>query len=179
MKALKKIVTSLIFCSFLTSAFAQKIGYIDSEFILSKMPDYVKAQTDMEAQASKYEKEIAGIWTDIDKLKEAYRAEEILLTDALKAERRKVIDDKQKTTTEYQNKVFGYKGLLYLKKQEIMKPVQDRLYEAVQKVSRVKKLDIVFDKASGDISIIYSNPVHDYSDFVLEAMGIGAEDTQK
>jgi outer membrane protein len=154
------------------SAFAQKFGYVDSEFILGKLPDYQRSQADIEAQAAKWEKEIAGMYAGIDKLQEAYRSEEILLTDQLKAERRKAIDDKRKAVVEYQKKVFGYEGLLYLKKQEIMKPLWDKIFKSIDKIARTKKLDFLFDKASGDLVMLYTNPTHDYTDYVLEDLGI-------
>jgi outer membrane protein len=162
------------FC-FSETSFAQKFGYVDMEFILGKLPDYQKAQGEIDSQAEKYQKEIMALQSEIDKLEESYRSEEILLTDAMKAERRKVIDEKRKAKADYQNKVFGYQGLLYLKKQEIMRPVQDKVSKACEQVAREKKLSFLFVKDADNLIMIYYDPTHDYSDLVLEKMGIKDE----
>ena len=171
----KNILFLVLFLMLSGSATAQKFGYVDLEHILSKLPEYQKAQGEIDTQADKYQKEIAGLQTEIDKLDESYRSEEILLTDAMKAERRKIIDDKRRAKAEYQNKVFGFQGLLYLKKQEIMRPVQDKVSKACEQVAREKKLGFLFVKDADNLIMIYYDPTHDYSDYVLEKMGIKDE----
>jgi outer membrane protein len=151
---------------------AQKFGYVDTEFILGKMPEYQRAQADLDAQVERWKKELSEKRAEIDRLEEAYRTEEILLTDQLKAERRKAIEDKRKAMLTYQDKVFGYEGLLFLKKQEIMKPLQEKIFTAIQKVARAKKLDFLFDKSTGDVVMLYTNPVHDYTEYILEELNI-------
>jgi len=166
------ILIFVFYFSIPSICFAQKFGYVDTEYVVSKLPDYNKAQSEIDAQSTKWEKEISGMWAEIDKIQESYRTEEILLTDQLKAERRKIIDDKKKAVTEYQKKVFGYQGLLYLKKQDIMKPLQDKIFNAIQKVCRAKKLDFLFDKTSDCLVMLYTNPTHDYTDYLMESLGI-------
>ena len=99
------------------------------------------------------------------------KMEEVLMTKEMKADRIVEIDKKREEAKKYQNKIFGYEGLLFLKRQELIKPVQDELYEAVEKVSKKKKIQIMFDK-SGDMVMIYMNPQHDYTDFVLIELGL-------
>ena len=109
----------------------------------------------------------------------ALKAEEVLLTKDMYAERKAEINEKLKEVKEYQKKVFGFEGLFFLKKKELIKPVQDKVFEAVEIVAKNNRLQIVLDKA-GDLVIIYSDPIHDYTDFVLEELGLGdSNDTIK
>jgi outer membrane protein len=151
---------------------AQKFGYIDSDYIMSKMPAYGKAQQELNKASEKWQQELDGMRKQVEDLRKKYQAEEILLTEEMKQERQDTIAAKEKNTREFQKKIFGFEGMLFLKKQELVKPIQDKLFEAVEKVAKAKQLQIVFDK-SGDLVMIYTNPVHDYSDYVLEELGLG------
>lgn len=154
------------------NSWAQKFGYMDSQFVLDKMPDYKTAQGEITKASAEWQKEVEGLFAEVDKLRKAYMAEEILLTDEMKKERLAVITEKEKVAKERQKKVFGFEGLLFLKRQELVKPVQDKLYEAVEKVCKKKKLQIMYDK-SGALIMLYTDPKHDYTDFVLDELGLG------
>lgn len=156
--------------------FGQKFGYIDSKYVLTKMPDYKKAEGELAKLSSQWQKEIETLRTEVEKMYKSYQAEEILLTDEMKKERLDEIKKKEKETFDQQKKVFGFEGLLFLKRQELIKPVQDQLFEAVEKVCKKKGLQVMFDK-SGEIIMIYTNPRHDYTDFVLEELGLGEKDS--
>ncbi len=151
---------------------AQKFGYIDSDFILSKMPEYRKAQDEMGRLAALWEKEVVEMAREIGSKYNSLQAEEVLLTSEMKQERLTEIKEMENAMKEYQNKVFGVDGLYFLKKQELIKPLQDKVFEAVEKVSKQKRLAFIFDKAS-DLVMIYTDPRHDYTDFVLEELGLG------
>lgn len=151
---------------------AQKFGYIDSQFILEKLPEFKQAQQELSKASAQWETEIAAKFAEVDKLRKEYMAEEILLTEDMKKERLKVIVEKEKDAKDSQKKIFGFEGLLFLKKQELIKPAQDKVYDAVEKVSKQKKVAVMFDKAS-DIVMIYTDPKHDYTDYVLEELGLG------
>ena len=153
-------------------AYAQKFGYIDSDYIMGKMPEYAKAQQEINKSSEKWQKELETMKVQVDDLKKKFQAEEVLLTEDMRKERQDTIIARDKALREYQKKVFGYEGLHFLKKQELIKPVQDKVFEAVEKVAKSKQLQIVFDK-SADLVMIYTNPVHDYSDYVLEELGLG------
>lgn len=163
-----------MFCLQLAAS-AQKFGYIDSKFILSKMPEYKQANSELGAQSQKWQTEIEALRSEVDKLRKDYMAEEVLLTDEMKKERQSAIAKKDKEAKDAQNKAFGFEGMYFLKKQELVKPLQDKVFEAVEKVCKKKKLAIMFDKA-GDLVMIYTNPAHDYTDFVLEELGLGDKD---
>ena len=156
-------------------AHAQKFGWIDSEFIMAKMPEYAKAQQELNLLSDTWQKEIEAQQKDLDKLHRNYQNEEVVLTEAMKKKRQDEILLKEQELKAYRNKQFGYEGQLFKKRQELNKPVQDRVFEAVEKVAKKKTLAVVFDK-SGDLTMLYTNPVHDYTEFVLEELGLGAED---
>lgn len=161
-----------------SSASAQKFGYVDTEFIFSKMPEYQKALTEIDKFADKWSKEILDKNAEIEKLQRAYQAEEILLTDDLKRERQRVISDKEREVREYNNKIFGHGGMLFDKKKELIKVPMERVNRALEKIVAQKKLDFIFDKAS-DFVMLYTNPKHDYTDYVMEELGLDVETKQK
>ena len=154
---------------------AQKFGWVDSEFIMAKMPDYAKAQAELNLISDTWQKEIEAQRKDLEKLHRNYQAEEVVLTEAMKKKRQDEILKKEQDIKLYQNKQFGYEGQLFKKRQELNKPVQDKVFEAVEKVAKKKQLAVLFDK-SGDLTMLYTNPAHDYTEFVLEELGLGAED---
>jgi len=173
MKVLKNIVLLLLLLPIgFTETFAQKFGYIDTEFIMSKVPEFAKAQQELNTLSAKWQKDVETKFDAVRKLREEYQAEEILLTDDLKKERMDTIVRKDKEAKELQKKTFGPEGLLYLKKQELVKPVQDKVYAAIEKVAKKKALQVIFDK-SGDLVMLYTDPKHDYTDFVLDELGLG------
>jgi len=163
---------AVVFGSGLNFAVAQKFGYIDTEFILSKMPEYQKAQSEIDQLSASWEKEIEEMQKKAEALYLAYQAEQVLLTEEMKQERLAEIKKKETELKEYQKKVFGFGGLFFLKKQELIKPLQDKVFDAVEKVSKANHLAIIFDKAS-ELVMIYTDPRHDYTDFVLEELGLG------
>jgi outer membrane protein len=156
----------------LNFAKAQKFGYINSDFILSKMPDYSKAQGEIDQLSAAWQKEIEEMQKKVEGLYSAYQAEQVLLTEEMKQERLDEMKKKEADLKEYQKKVFGFGGLFFLKKQELIKPLQDKVFDATEKVAKANRLAIIFDKA-GELVMIYTDPRHDYTDFVLEELGLG------
>jgi outer membrane protein len=164
------ILCGLILLSF--AVFGQKFGYINSELILKKMPEYKKAEQELEKLSLKWQQEIEEMKKALDKLKSDYQSEEVLLTEEMKKERQDTIVAREKALKEYQKKIFGFDGMIFLKRQELMKPIQDKVFEAVEKVAKKHNLQIIFDKAA-DLVMIYTNPIHDYTDYVLEELKLG------
>ncbi|MBI1768675.1 MAG: OmpH family outer membrane protein [Bacteroidetes bacterium] len=166
------VVSGILILFGLNFVSAQKFGYIDSEFILSKMPEYAKAQNEIEQYSAAWQKEIEEMQQKVTALYAMYQAEQVLLTEEMRQEKQDEIKKKETELKEYQKKVFGFGGLFFLKKQELIKPLQDKVFDAVSKVSKAKRLAIVFDK-SAELVMIYTDPIHDYTDFVLEELGLG------
>lgn len=154
-----------------TPSFAQTFGYVDLEFILSKMPEYATAQNELNAFSEKWAKDIQNRHTEIDRLQRALMAEEVLLTDDLKQKRRNEIREKELEVREYNNKVFGMNGMLFEKKKEAIKPSMEKVQRAVDKVCTQRKLNFMFDKSS-DFVMLYSDPRYDFTDYVLDELGI-------
>ncbi|GAB4011852.1 OmpH family outer membrane protein [Spirosoma sp. KCTC 42546] len=175
---MKKALFFVLLCSVWVTipAQAQKFGYIDTEYIFGKMPEYQKALSEIDKFADKWSKDIQDKYVDIEKLQKAYQAEEILLTEDMKRERQRIISDKEREARDYNNKVFGYQGLLFEKKKELMKAPMELINRAVEKICIQKKLDFIFDKAS-DFVMLYTNPRHDYSDYVMEELGLDTKPT--
>ena len=156
------------------SVSAQKFGYLDMEFVTGKMPDYQKAQTDLDKFSERWAKEIQDKYSETDRLERLYQAEEVLLTDEMKRKRRQEITDKEREAREYNNKIFGENGMLFQKKKELIKPVSDQVYKAMERVAKQKRLDFLFDKSS-DFVVVYANPTHDYTDYVMDELGLTAD----
>jgi outer membrane protein len=136
------------------------------------MPDYKKAQDEINQLSALWEKEIQGMSKDIEAMYASLQAEQVLLTDEMRKERTEAIKKKEAELKEYQKKVFGFGGLFFLKKQELIKPIQDKVWDAVDKIAKKNNLAIIFDK-SGELVMIYTDPRHDYTDFVLDELGLG------
>jgi len=156
----------------LNFGYAQRFGYIDTDFILNKMPDYKKAQDEINQLSALWEKEIQGMAKDIEAMYASLQAEQVLLTEEMRKERTEAIRKKEAELKDYQKKVFGFGGLFFLKKQELVKPVQDKVWDAVDKIAKKNNLAIIFDK-SGELVMIYTDPRYDYTDFVLDELGLG------
>jgi outer membrane protein len=169
---MKKIVFSLLLSSVLPLGVqAQKFGYVDMEYITSKIPEYQKAQSDMNQFSERWAREIQEKSAEIDRLQRSYMAEEVLLTDELKRKRQNEIREKELEAREYNNKVFGVDGMMFQKKKELLKPVMERVQRSVEKVCAQRRLDFLFDKSS-DFVMVFTNPKHDYTDYVMEDLGI-------
>jgi outer membrane protein len=167
----------LTICSI--TGFSQKFGYIDSEYITSKMPEYKKAKEEMTKYTEKWTNEIEEKYKEIEKLQRQYRVEEVLLTDEMKQSRLKAIETKENEAREYNNKVFGFEGLLFQKKKELIKPALDLVYKSLEKIARTKQLMFIFDKSSDAMMMLYTDPRHDYSDYVMEDLGLAKEEKKE
>lgn len=166
------LVTTVFVLLFgLNFVFAQKFGYFDSEYVLSKLPEYSKAQGEIDQLSAAWQKEVEEMQSKVDALYRSYQAEQVLLTEAMKTERMDEIKKKETELKDYQKKVFGYKGLYFLKKAELIKPLQDKIFDAVEKVCKANRLAFLFDKS--ELVMVYTDPRHDYTDFILEELGLG------
>jgi len=154
-------------------ATAQKYAYIDSQYILDNISEYKAAQQQLDQISISWQKEIESKYAAIDKLYKDYQAEQILLTEEMRRKREQEITTKEKEVKEFQKQKFGYEGELFKKKQELIKPLQDKIYNAVKKIATEQSYAVIFDK-SGDLVMLYTNPKYDKSDDVLAAMGYKA-----
>ncbi|MBL7889396.1 MAG: OmpH family outer membrane protein [Bacteroidetes bacterium] len=152
------------------ASFAQKFAYVDTEYILGQIPEYKAAQAELDKISVQWQKEIEAKYTEIDKMYKAYQAEQILLTEEMKKKREADIIAKEKEAKDLQKQRFGVDGELFKKRQELVKPIQDKVYNAVKSVAEKSGYAVIFDRA-GDMTMLYANAKNDKSDDVLELMG--------
>jgi outer membrane protein len=168
----KLLVASMIVFSFLPlKNYAQKFGYVDSDYILNSIPEYKSAQQELDKVSAEWQKEIEGKYTEIDKLYKAFQADVVLLTDDMKKKRENEIINKEKEVKELQKTKFGVDGDLFKKRQELVKPIQDKVYNAVRVVAEKAGLAIIFDKG-GDLTMLYTNTKYDKSEDVLKFLNV-------
>ncbi len=169
---MKKIL--LLAFLFLFAAFAgnaQRYAIIDSKYILEKIPDYKEAQKKLDGFSEVWQKDLDQRQTALDKMFKDYDAEQVMLTDVLKKKREDELYNKEKELRDLQKKRFGFEGDLFKKRQELIKPIQDRVYNAVQKLAVEKLYDFILDKSEG-ITVIFADPKLDKSDDVLRNLGV-------
>lgn len=158
----------LLFTS--VNSFAQKFAYVNTEYILENIPDYKAAMQQIDNLSITWQKEIEDKYAIIDKLYKAYQAEQVLLTEEMKRRRQDEIGSKEKDVKDLQKQRFGYEGDLFKKKQELVKPIQDKIYNAVKKLATDQSYAVIFDKSS-ELIMLYTNAKYDKSDDILLALG--------
>jgi len=169
---MKKILFILGFTLLaVTTAFAQRFAYVDSDYILKHMPEYASAQRQLEALSTQWQKDVDARYQEIDRLYKAYQADEVLMTPDMKKRRQAEIDDKQKSAKEFQRQKFGPDGELAQKSNEIIKPIQEKMTKAIQAVAENDDIDMIFDKNS-EVMMLYANPRYNKSDDVIIKLGL-------
>ena len=169
---MKKLFISCFFLFIGATALqAQRYAIIDTKYILGKIPEYKEANTKLEEMADAWQKEIDLIQSDLDKMYRQLDGERALLTPELLKKREDEIFNKEKAVRDLQRKRFGYEGDYFRKKQELVKPIQDRVYNAVQKMATDRMYDFILDKSEG-ITVIFADPKLDRSDDVLKLLGV-------
>jgi outer membrane protein len=149
---------------------AQKMAFVDTDYILDNIPAYTAAQNQLDQLSSQYQKELESIHADIEQMYKDYQAESVLLSDDMKRKREDVIITKEKDYKQLQKKYFGPSGDLFKKRQGLVKPIQDDVFNAVQEISNEGSYAIIFDKAGGT-TLFFTNPKFDLSDQVLQKLG--------
>jgi|TARA_B100000780_G_scaffold12802_1_gene8680 outer membrane protein len=168
---MKKIFTFLILALVLsTSSFAQKFAYVDTDYILNKIPEFKQAQDKLDLLSSKWQEEIEIKYSDIDIMYRTYQKEQLLLTEDMKIKREEAIMAKEKQAKELQKKYFSPSGELSIRRQELVQPIQEKIYDAIQQLASNNKYAVIFDSSS-DLIMLYSNPNLDKSDKILEILG--------
>tara|TARA_Y100001968_G_C19443428_1_gene763866 strand:+ start:3764 stop:4222 length:459 start_codon:yes stop_codon:yes gene_type:complete len=149
---------------------AQKFAYVDTDYILSKIPEFAQSEDLINKYSKQWNDEIEASYKEIEQMFKDYQSEEILLDESLKIKRQEAIIEKEKYVQSLQQKYFGSEGELYKKRQELISPIQDRIFDAIQQLAANNKYSIIFD-ASSDLIMLYSNPDLDKSDKILQIMG--------
>jgi outer membrane protein len=169
---MKKLFLAVVaLCLIVITANAQRYATVDTKYILDKIPDYKEAQKKLDQFSEQWQKEIEEKQASLDKLYKDYEAEQVMLSDELKKKREAEIFTKEKEVRELQRKRFGFEGDLFKKRQELVKPVQDKVFNAIQKIAVAKQYDFILDKSEG-ITVIFADPKLDRSEDVLRELGV-------
>lgn len=153
------------------SAHAQRYAIIDTKYILDKIPEYKEANKKLEEMADAWQKEIDLLQADLDKMYRQLETERVMLTPELLKKREDEIFNKEKQVRDLQRRRFGFEGDYFRKKQELVKPIQDKVYNAVQRLATERLYDFILDKSEG-ITVIFADPKLDKSDDVLKVLGV-------
>jgi len=167
----KIILVAFLTLTAFAAAYAQRVAYVDADYILKHMPEYASSQKQLAALSDQWQKEVDGRFQEIDRLYKAYQADQVLMTADMKKRREAEIVDKEKAAKDFQRQKFGPDGELSQKSTSLVKPIQDRVSKAVQAVAESNDLDIIFDKNS-EVIMLYANPRFDKSAEVITKLGL-------
>ena len=169
----KTVALFLLFIGLSTVSFSQKFAYVDTDYILENIPEYQEAQKQLDELSVQWQKQIEAKYAEIDRLYKAYQAEQILLNEEMKAKRENEIIKKEQEVKEFQKAKFGVDGELFKKRQELIQPIQDQIYNALKEIAEGGSYSVILDRA-GQSNILYANSRYDKSDDVLKKLGYSA-----
>ena len=169
---MKKFFLLVAFGLFFASSLdAQRYAIIDTKYILDKLPDYKSAQKNLDDIATGWQKEIDKLQSDLDKMYKDFEAEQVMLSDDLKKKREDQLFIKEKALRDLQRQRFGFEGDLFKRRKDLVKPIQDKVYNAVQKLAVQRGYDFILDKSEG-ITVIFADPKLEKSEDVLRELGV-------
>jgi outer membrane protein len=168
-----KLFTVVAFSLFFVFAAQAQTKYavINTKYILEKIPEYKEADKKLQATTELWQKEIDDLQLQLDKMYKNYEAEQFMLSEELKKKREDELFNKEKDLRDLQKKRFGYEGDLFKERQKLVKPIQDKVFTAIQKIATSRGYDFILDKSEG-ITVIFADPKIDKSDDVLKELGI-------
>ncbi|MGM0566895.1 MAG: OmpH family outer membrane protein [Bacteroidota bacterium] len=166
----KLIMTAFALMLFAGTSMAQRYAFVDTEYILGNIPEYEDAQQQLDDLSEKWQREIEKRYQEIDQLYKEFQADAALMPEEMKKQREEEIVQQEREAKELQRKRFGQEGDLYQKRQELIKPIQEKIYNAIEKIATDKNYAFVFDKASNP-KMLFADSRYDISDQVLEEMG--------
>lgn len=151
-------------------AFAQRFAYVDTEYILKHIPEYLSAQKQLDDLSVKWQEEVDQRFAEIERMYKAYQEDQVLLSEEMRRRREDEIINKELETKEFQRQKFGFEGDLFKEKVRLIQPIQERVSKAIQQIAAEQALDIVLDKG-GEVMFLYANPRLDKSDDVITKLG--------
>lgn len=164
------LVLTFLFANISAIGQSQKYAFVDTQYILDNIPEFQDAQDELDEISAKWQKEIETSYAKVSEMYQKYQAESVLLPDDIKRKREEEIVNKEKEVKDLQRKYFGQEGELYKKRQELVKPIQEKVYNAIESIAATNNYSFVFDKAGG-MTLLYGNPKYDISDDVLDEVG--------
>lgn len=167
---MKKILLSVSIFVFTLSAEAQKFAYVDSQFILEQIPEYKEAQEELNNLSYQWQEDIETAYKKIDLLYRAYQTDKVLLTEKMRQAREEEIIKKEEEVRALQQKRFGTEGDLYEKQEELIRPIQNLIYNEIQEYAKDARYAVIFDKSS-DLLMLYADENFDKSEKILDRLG--------
>lgn len=154
----------------ISAAFAQRLAYVDSEYVLKHIPEYVSAQKHLDDLSQQWQEEVDNQYGEIERLYKAYQNDQVLLNEDMRRRREDEIVNKEREVKEFQRQKFGYEGELYQQRIRLIQPIQERVAKAIQDIASAQGLDIILDKGS-EVTFLYANPRLDKSDDIITKLG--------
>ncbi|MEZ4922642.1 MAG: OmpH family outer membrane protein [Crocinitomicaceae bacterium] len=167
----KVLVTLIVLLGLANLASAQRYAYVDTQYILDKVPEYQKAQEELDRLSEEWLKEVEAKFAHVEQKRQEFEAEKILLPEEIKVQRMKEIKKLEGEAMELQKQRFGVGGDLFMKREELIKPIQDQIFNAIEAVATERNFAFVFDKANQS-NLLFADSKYDISDQVLRKMGI-------
>ncbi len=151
------------------AAFAQRLAYVDSEYILKHIPEYASAQKQLDALSDQWQKDIDAKFSEVEKMRKDFDADRVLLTDAMMKTREAEILQKEKEVRDLQQQKFGFEGDLYKQKVKLIKPIQDKVAKAIEEFANSQNIDIVIDKST--VTLLYARSSFDSTNDIITRLG--------
>lgn len=172
---MNRLIISLVIVLTASAIQAQRYAYVDTDYILKNLDSYNDAQKELDRISQQWQREIEQRYESIERLQSAYQAEKVLLTEGMRKEREEEIERKKQEAKELQRQRFGVDGDLFQRRQELIQPIQEEIYNAIKEVASGGGFSVIFDKANQS-NILYADPRYDKSDRVLSRLGVSSRD---
>jgi outer membrane protein len=166
---MKKCIFSVIFMLICNIAMAQRLAYVDSDYILQHVPEYSSAQKQLDALSAQWQRDIDKRFVEVEGMYKTYQADQVLLTEDMRRKREQEIAVKEKEAKDLQQKRFGYEGELYLQRLKLIKPIQEKIGKAIEEYASREGLDIIIDKNS--VTMLYARSNYDRSNDIITRLG--------
>lgn len=158
-----------------TKVQAQRFCYVDSKYILENMTEYRTAMDEINSLSKRWQETVEAKYAEIDALYKAFEAEKILLTPSDQEKRKEAIELKEQEAKDYQKSKFGIDGALFQKRQELIQPLQDKIFQAIQELAKERSYAVIFDKSTNS-NILFADPKYDKSDVIMKKLGISGDE---
>ena len=175
--SIKKITGVVALFIIMTStALAQRFAYVDTEYILQHIPEYLAAQKQLDALSVQWQEEVDNRFAEIEKLYQSYQEDQVLLSEEMRRKREDEIVNKEREAREFQRQKFGFEGDVFQERVKLVQPIQERVAQAIQTIATDQSLDIILDKGS-EVTFLYANPKLDKSNDVITRLGYKPDPT--
>jgi outer membrane protein len=171
---MKRFILALLISFSSLGLSAQKFFFVDAQFILENSQDYIDAKAEIDAASERWQSTIDAKYKAIDEMVRNFEAEKILLTEEMQLKRRKEIEEKEKEIRKYQKDKFGVNGELFKKREEAVKPIQDKIYKEIERIAVAGNYAVVFDRSVSS-NVLYANNRYDKTEEVMRKLGIKKE----